>query len=189
MQLRPEVQRRVLLVALTWIGGLLGWLVLPWLRSTLASLMEHGDLRAAFATFMLVGIYYVLARNIVDMCTDIRDWRLRERPDPLEGRLKFVNGRVAWAPALLLLVWLPLETWAAVALLFGLVNHLNHYGDQGGLVTIAGFAGAATAIIAIVWRNAEPLFPLPYRWLGLSRYATPEEQRTWRWPWSRNSPR
>lgn len=197
--MRPRVahiaqRRRLLVVALTWIGGSLGWLVLPQVHGWLGPLVRIGGWRGLLAGMTLLSIYWMLGRAIADMLTDLRDWRYLDRDDPLRDRLTIVDGRLGWGPSILM-IWTSIESLLALlasgAVVVGVWSQrllvgssLSKSVGQWSLELI-GWIALEFACFSVLTRNANPVFPLPYRWLGFSRNATEKEARELLWPWSR----
>lgn len=183
-----------LVVALAWIGGSLGWLALPQVHDWLGPLVRIGGWRGILACVTLLSSYWMLARAIADMLTDLRDWRYRERDDPLRDRLTIVDGRLGWGPSVLM-IWTNIETLLALLVLcalaigawlqHGLFESVLSIGPSQWWKNFIGWNGLVAASFSLQLRNAVPVFPLPYRWLGFSRNATEEEARDLLWPWSR----
>ena len=185
---------RWLLVALAWTGGVFGWLALPSAHLWLTSAARGSYWRALLAGLTLGAIVWVMVRTIVDMLTDLRDWRYRERDDPLHDRLTIVDGRFGWGPSILM-IWSSIESVLALlassSLIVGvfsknlLVGNSLSRGDGPWLMEFVGWIGFTFACFSVMIRNSNPVFPLPYRWLGFSRNATEKEARELLWPWSR----
>lgn len=184
----------VLVVALAWIGGSLGWLALPQVHGWLGPLVRIGDWRGILAGMTLLSIYWVLVRAIADMLTDLRDWRYRDRDDPLCDRLTIVGGRLGWGPSVLM-IWTNIETLLALLVLgaltigawlqHGLFESVLSIGPLQWWKSFIGWSGLVAASFSLQLRNAVPVFPVPYRWLGFARNATEKEARDLLWPWSR----
>lgn len=58
-------------------------------------------------------------------------------------------------------------------------------GEGKWLMEFVGWLALEFACFSVLARNAKPVFPLPYRWLGFARNATEKEARDLLWPWSR----
>jgi len=190
-------QPRWVLVLLAWTGGIFGWFSVPWAHDWLDPLRLQGGGQAVFAVATVAAIHFVLLRTVLDMLTDLRDWRYVHREDPLCDRLAVINGRLGWG-ASILMIWTNVESLIGLilglTLIFGGFTGNNLAGVEVMLSKSAhqwwrefvGLMAATCACVSLLIRNSNPVFPLPYRWLGLARNATPEEARSLLWAWSRH---
>lgn len=195
---------RLRLVALALFGATLGWWALQWFHPWLQQFAAHGPIWAICARSIDLAICYVLGRAVVDVLTDLHDFMRRSDTDPLLDRLKIVDGRIPWAPTLAF-VWVHMEGVVALTLLLGVLPWAAFGGGgwesakqvagnaerlTGARVwqDTAGVLGFGLACFSIVSRNAPPpVLPLPYRWLGLSRYLRADEVGRVKMAWSRDA--
>lgn len=188
----PRNVPRWALCLLALAGCGLGPLALPTAHAWLGATATAGGWRAALAVLTLGSLYYVLVRTPVDLATDIRDWRCRGRYDSQREQLRIVNGRLGWAPSVLIL-WTNAELLIVMlAILAFVVGGLEGELTAGlhgwsWLTTLLGWVGICCAGFSLSERNSQPVFPLPYRWLGLARNCTAQEAKDVRWAWSRKS--
>lgn len=200
---RQFVAPRWLLVVAAFIGATLGWFAIPYFKRWLAQFAHHGSFATIFASAVELTVCYVLGHAVADVLTDIHDYLRRNGGDPLLDRIKVVNGRVPWIPTIAF-IWLHIETLLVLTLFLGVLPWAAFGG--GGSVSAtylaqsagrlngiafwqdtAGIVGFGIACYSILSRNAPPpVLPLPYRWLGLSRYLRPNEIGTVRMAWSRS---
>jgi hypothetical protein len=131
------------------------------------------------------------------MLTDIRDWRYRQRDDPLEGRLTIHDDRLGWAPSILIF-WTACES--AIALFVAFALSVGGFSSGNGLINpnqpgaissgwwwsqFTGLISISFACFSLLLRNSNAVFPVPYRWLGFARNCTEQEARELLWAWSR----
>jgi hypothetical protein len=162
----------------------------------LDALVLLGGWQATFAVVTMVAIHFVLCRAVLDMLTDLRDFYYRHRVDPLRGRFATIDGKLAWGTAAVI-VWTHIESFVAASLMATLVVGMymrNDLGDVEAILSknahqwwseVLGFFALILACWSVLIRNSNPVFPLPYRWLGLARNATRDEAIALHWPWTR----
>jgi len=194
---RIRTEPRWLLAALGWLGGTLGWLGISWARNWLDPHIQSGGWHSAVAWSTLVAVFFVLTRAVLDMLTDIRDWRYRKREDPLQDRLDVRDGRLGWGPSVLMF-WATGESLIALFVAFALSvggfssgNDLTNPSQLGAISSgwwwsqFMGLISISFACFSLILRNSNAVFPVPYRWLGFARNCTEQEARELRWAWFR----
>lgn len=198
---RRFVAPRWLLVVTASIGATLGWFAIPYFKRWLVQFADHGPFATIFARAVELVMCYALLRSVADLITDIHDYLRRNGSDPLLNRTCIVDDRISWA-ATILLFWVQIESMLMAVLIlvigWAIFGGLGSWksamqladaaGREGGYAfwkDTVGPVGMFFACYSIVQRNqSPPVFPLPFRWLGLSRYLRPDEVGRVKMAWS-----
>jgi hypothetical protein len=195
---KAAATRQWIAVALAWFGGTAGWIAVPLMWQWLEPATRAGGFRAVIGWATLTATCMILLRAVLDMLTDLRDWSYRNRMDPSKDRLTVSDGRIGWAPTILM-IWTVVESALALAVVVALIAEAYFGGRMDTVVMLSksqgeswleifGWSSAVLACYSLLLRNANGPLPVPYRWLGLSRFATPREAVELLWPWSRRGP-